>query len=225
MQPTGTSDGRWVTYTSTAGMKDMLLRKLASGAGRPEVLAEIDGSAYATDWSQDDQRLLIQIVDDSGDTDIYLLDLAAGEQPQPLRATQFNEGQARFSPDGRWIAYTSLESGNPEIFVESLGEDGARYRISTDGGSLAAWSATGDALYYADLAGGLLVTEIVIAGRSLTVGKTRRIASDMDAGLVRTYSIDRATGRLIIQRSVQDRVSNHLQLVTGWQNLLDGRRN
>jgi Tol biopolymer transport system component len=221
LSPVWSSDGRWITYASTSGGDDAIYRKLASGAGQPELLVEVDGSAVPAGWSHDDRKLAFQLIDDTGDADIWLHDLDHPDTLRPLRATPFNEGQARFSPDDRWLAYTSLESGSPEVYVERLEAGGGRYRISTDGGSLPIWAGDGTAVFFLDVTGRIQRTTLEMRGESLVIGETVVVTDGVEGGLIRTYDVDRTTGRLVAQRALADRVSDRLQLVTGWQNLLE----
>ncbi len=221
LSPTWSSGGGWIAYAATVSGDDVIYRKRASGAGQPELMVRIDGSATPSGWSSDDRRLLFSVVDSSGDSDIWVHDLDHPDTLRPLRATPFLEGQARFSPDDRWLAYTSVESGRPEVFVEALAEGGGRYRISADGASLARWNADGSALFFRDLTGRLLRTALTTRDGALIIGQTVVVTQGLEDSLAPVYAIDHAGGRLLVQRSLSDRVSDSLQLVTGWQNLLE----
>ncbi|MEZ4386059.1 MAG: protein kinase [Candidatus Krumholzibacteriia bacterium] len=218
--PIWTHDGQWVTYSTNVAGRNRLYNKRASGAGRPELLVEMDSEVYPDCWSSDGRQLILTVVGKQSDLDLWRLDLDSDAGPQPLRVTPFNEGGAAFSRDDRWLAYVSQEAGMADVFVESMAGDGGRYRISAAGGSNPVWSADGSALYYLDPTGRLLKTQLTLGDRSLDIGETSEIATGVDTDLVRTFDLDRTTGQLIVQRAVQNRVSDQLQLVTGWQNLL-----
>jgi hypothetical protein len=108
--------------------------------------------------------------------------------------------EAHFSPDGRWLAYVSDETGQPETFVESLTPDGGRWRISTNVGRNPNWSPDGDRLYYLDGTGALQATDIVETGDGLAVGRTRTVATGVVTGPYPTFSVDPADGRLLLAR-------------------------
>jgi Tol biopolymer transport system component len=221
LYPTWTSDGRYITYIMTASGQSQIVRKQASGAGQPEVLTRtVDSGAAPTDWSADDRKLLFTSIGNDGDTDIWLLDLDDPDSPRPIRSTPFNEGQASFSPDDRWIVYRSLESGIADVFVESLDAAGGRYRISAAGGHRPTWAPDASAIYYVDLTGRLQRTDVAIADGSLSIGQTTTITDGIEASLNRVYALDPAQDRILVQRPVAGQSSNRLELITGWEGLL-----
>ena len=79
---------------------------------------------------------------------MWLLPLGGERTPKPYLVTKSNEGTVRFSPDGRWIAYQSDESGRSEIYVQSFPEAGRKVRISNNGGDRPEWRKDGKELYY-----------------------------------------------------------------------------
>ena len=102
--------------------------------------------------------------------DIYVL--RAGESnPEPFLATPFDEGGPRFSPDGRWIAYQSYESGRGEIYVRSFPEGSGRQLVSTNGGEYAAWNPEGGELFYKE--GNRIMVLDVETGATFRAGKPR----------------------------------------------------
>src|ERR1019366_1716402 len=123
----------------------------ADGSTPPErltseaALQEEEPSSFSPDGS-----LLLLDVFNFSDTspantgyDIFVLPLSGERKLRPFLQTQFGEGSARFSPDGRWVAYHSDESGRFEIFVRSFPGPGARWQISTEGGRESRWSRSG----------------------------------------------------------------------------------
>jgi Tol biopolymer transport system component len=100
-------------------------------------------------WSADGKYLVFDSLSGELGTDIYIVDLAKGGKPQPWLASPFNEAYAAFSPDGRWIAYVSDESGRDEVYIRSFPEPATRIQISTEGGTGPLWSRDGKELFYA----------------------------------------------------------------------------
>ncbi len=224
LAPVWSADGRRICYSASTATGTAIFEKVASGAGRPTKIVDQPGNAYPSGWSHDDLRLAYTLVGDDGDWDLWVLDRGRADSLYTLRESPFDEGMAVFSPDDRWLAYNSNETGLPEIFVESLAGDGARYRISGSGGMHAQWSGDGTRLYYLDTVGNLYETRLETGAGALAIGETRIIASGIEVSIRKTFAVDRATGRLLAQRPEQDRVSNQFQLVTGWQNLLQRER-
>lgn len=90
---------------------------------------------------------------------------------QPFLRTPFNEGGARFSPDGRWLAYVSDESGRPEIYVQPYPGPGGKWQVSTDGGTEPAWNRNARELFYRS-GNKMIVVETTITP-SFSAGKPR----------------------------------------------------
>jgi Tol biopolymer transport system component len=131
-------------------------QRLASGAGAEELLAR--GSVW--DWTRDGRFLLLGKPDANNKEGLWLLPVEPSGQKReatPFLAGAFNEDQAQVSPDGRWLAYVSDESGKREIYVKpfspggSAGTDAARTKVSEGGGSYPRWRRDGKELFYLDL--------------------------------------------------------------------------
>jgi serine/threonine-protein kinase len=98
------------------------------------------------DWSLD-ETLLYQVTNISGGTDILAFD-PASKKSRPWLQTTFNEGEARFSPDGRWVAYVSDQTGRFEVWARPYGTTGSPVRVSSAGGHEPAWSHDGRMIFY-----------------------------------------------------------------------------
>jgi Tol biopolymer transport system component len=111
------------------------------------------------DFSRDGRSLIFGEADRNTGLDLWLLPVGEQRKASPVLRTRFDEDEARVSPDGRWIAYDSNESGRSEIYVTSR-EGGGRIRVSTDGGFSPRWRADGQELFYATPARGLMAVRI-----------------------------------------------------------------
>ena len=164
-------DGSQIVFTSgPEGVFD-LYQKPANGAHEAELLLHTDELKTPTDWSRDGRFVIYNSTNAQTKSDIWVLPLAGEKRPVPFLRTQFNEQEGHFSPDGRFVAYQSDESGRDEIYVRTFSPDalslgastGGKWQISTGGGSEPRWRRDGKALYYissdqklmqADVAGG-----------------------------------------------------------------------
>jgi Tol biopolymer transport system component len=153
--PTWSPDGKSIAFASNRRGHMDLYVKNADGTGEERLLLESQEDKTPEDWSRDGRYLVYRDTDPKNSEDIWILPLQGNAKPIPFLRTEFSEGLARFSPDGRWIAYTSTEAGNPEVYVrpfspENAGNEaaGGKWLISNGGGLFAAWRADGKELFY-----------------------------------------------------------------------------
>jgi dipeptidyl aminopeptidase/acylaminoacyl peptidase len=101
------------------------------------------------DWSADGQWIVYVRQTRQTASDLWLMPTAGDRKPKPFLTTQFDEWSARFSPDARWLAFASSESGASEVYVAPVGHPEAKQRISVGGGTTPRWGAGGRELFYA----------------------------------------------------------------------------
>jgi dipeptidyl aminopeptidase/acylaminoacyl peptidase len=120
-EPIWSPDGRSIAYTAVRGADTVLLKIAASGVGVADTLALFPRYVAATDWSRDGSLIAVQHWGGATRLDVAIVDVAAGIDREPVTAlgTEFRESHAAFSPDGRWLAYRSDESGRNEVYVRS----------------------------------------------------------------------------------------------------------
>lgn len=141
--PLWTPDGRHVLYTSN---DDIYMRAADASTEAQPVLAR-DGPQYAASWLNDARSLIFGAGHPTTLSDIWLL--PADSDPRPVIATGAREILPTLSPDGRWLAYTSDETGREEVYVRPFpNTDDAKWVVSRDGGVAPVWSPTGDELFY-----------------------------------------------------------------------------
>ncbi|MBZ5635666.1 MAG: serine/threonine-protein kinase [Acidobacteriia bacterium] len=151
-------DGNRIAFAAGAS-RDTLYEKASSGAGDEKELLKEPGKIHVpTSWSRDG-RFLLYYINNAPKTgvDQWMLPMEGDHKPVLLLGTEFNESQGSFSPDMRWIAYTSNESGRSEVYVRpfttsgpsgtpSLGE--GKWQVSKDGGDYPAWRADGKEIIF-----------------------------------------------------------------------------
>ncbi len=149
--PLWSPDGRGVVFTAAEDDGFGLFRKAANGAGQTERLAAgRPVMQVASDWAGGPDTLVVMRAAGMTSADVHLLPLDGGGDSRPLIATDAVEMLARVSPDGRWIAYQSNESGRWAVYVRPFPDvDGGKWQVSQGGGGYApAWSADGRELFY-----------------------------------------------------------------------------
>lgn len=128
-------DGRWVAFYSTR-QGGGIYRKASGGAGADELIAATGLATYPRDWSSDGRFILYDNVSDPANgVDLWIVPVQGERKPFAYLSTPFNEQQSYFSPNGRWIAYVSDETGRLEVFVQAFPVSGAKFQVSTSGGA------------------------------------------------------------------------------------------
>jgi Tol biopolymer transport system component len=143
-------DGRWLAYSAAApGGKDVFVRPLDGGPARRVV--DRPGVQWSTDWVRDGSALLVTDTEltagQEGNQDVWVQP-ADGTPGRPYAATPAHERAARVSPDGRWVAYESDETGRYEVYVQSYPTPGHKALVSAGGGVNPVWRGDGRELYY-----------------------------------------------------------------------------
>jgi Tol biopolymer transport system component len=141
------SDGRWVHYASRSKGGSSILRKPADGSGPEETLYVHPDTVYADSISPREPLAVLEASNKTG-VDLWLLPLEGDRKARPFVETPASESHGSFSADGRLIAYSSDESGLPQIYAREIGGSGNRFQLTTDGGDQALWSADGREIFY-----------------------------------------------------------------------------
>ena len=172
--PVWSPDGRRLVYCRARDAAPSLHVKPLAGGAEEVLLASTGSMQCASDWSADGRTLLFTDRHPSTGLDVWALPLGEDGKPSPVLRTPFREHQSRFSPDGRWIAHVSDESGRPEVYLEPFGGAGEKVRVSTDGGTSPHWRRDGRELFYESAAGEVTAVAVDL-GESVRVGTPERL--------------------------------------------------
>jgi Tol biopolymer transport system component len=168
LNPIWTPDGKRIIYRSNrTGILNMFW-KAADGSGEEERLTVSQSNQWPSAVSPNGQALAFV----SSGRDLWILNLTGDRKSHPFQKTPFNENSPSFSPDGRWLAYTSDESGRNEVYVQPFPAGGRKVQISTEGGEQARWAHSGE-LFYRD--GDKIMSIALTTQPTLVAGKPRMV--------------------------------------------------
>jgi eukaryotic-like serine/threonine-protein kinase len=148
LNPIWSPDGSRIVFTSDRQGVGSFFQKSAAGTGSEEPLLTTALAKQPSDWSPDGRFLLYRVQDPKTRYDIWAVRLDGDQKPFPVVQTNFDERDGQFSPDGKWIAYESDESGRFEIYVQPFPGPGLKWPISTNGGAQVRWRHDGKELFY-----------------------------------------------------------------------------
>jgi len=169
--PIWSPDGSRIVFRSSRNGAFDLFEKPASGAGEEQPLLVTPQSKSPLDWSRDGRVLLYAVQDDKTATDLWALPLTGERKAFAVAQTNFDEMQGQFSPDGRWLAYASNESGQFEVYVRPFPEAGGKWQVSTGGGTQPRWGRNGQELFYVAPDGRLMAAPIRVVQGAVDTGR------------------------------------------------------
>jgi serine/threonine-protein kinase len=140
--------GKTIAFTSNRGGAAGIWQMAADGAGQPEKLVSASQNPTLGSWSGDGKRLCYSPTSPETGSDIWVLSDDDSEDSKPVIVSPYQEFNPSFSPDGRWIAYVSDESGQPEIYVQPFPTTGQKWILSENGGDAPEWSTDGQTVYF-----------------------------------------------------------------------------
>ena len=182
-------DGESVVFASRRGGQSNVWRKSAEGTREAEQVTESDHFQVPSSWSADGRYLLINEDGSQTEMDLMVLDVEAGTV-EPYLQTEFNEESGEFSPNGRWIAYESDESGKNEIYVRPFPMAPGKWRVSSEGGIDPVWSPDGGVLFYRGADKKFYSAAVTVEGEGLRVGTVQALFDDhFDSYRGRSYDI------------------------------------
>jgi eukaryotic-like serine/threonine-protein kinase len=214
-------DGR-ISYTSNAS-GDMYMRA-ANGAGEPELLVKSPTTKHANDWSRDGRFIVYDDHNEKRRQDLYILPMSGDRKPVAFLVTDADETEAAFSPDGRWIAYSSDESGRRDVYVRDFAPErvpatgAVKVPISNAGGYKPRWHPNGKELFYLALDGTMMSVPVALTG-TFEPGAPRALFKTIANGFF-PYDVS-SDGRFLVNTlSDTSNQQSPITVVLNWQSRL-----
>jgi Tol biopolymer transport system component len=224
--------GDRIVFASPRGSPPTLYQKHVSGSGMEERLITSPDNSQPSDWSRDGRFLAYASLHPTSQWDLWLLPMSIAPEtdrkPVLYLQSESNENLGQFSPDGRWLAYVSDESGINEVYVGTLPEFTFARQISANGGSRPRWRANGRELFYVAADGTLMAVSVkpgdnFEASAPVALFKTgiRRTAVSGSYGYTQDYAVTRDGQRFLISAGPPDTVPTNI--VVNWTAALSPR--
>ncbi len=221
--PAWSPDGKTIAFQSGRGSLFHLYQKAADGSGKATPLLVDGASEYGPVWSADGRYVLFTRVRELGGAraEIWALPTFGGRKPFPVVQGQFPVSQPSLSPDGKWLAYLSTESGRPQVYVRPFPRGSGRWQVSASGGDWPEWARNGKEIFYQSADGKLVSVSITEAGSNLVIGKdTPLFPVNALVGPGWPYDVSADGKKFVVASQRQTQGSEPLTLVVNWPALL-----
>jgi len=214
--PIWSPDGTRVVFASNRKGSYDIYEKTADGSGDERLLLQSAELKRPNSWSPDGRFILYWSARNNGD--LMVLPLTGDRKPFPFLSTAFDEQQGIFSPDGKWVAYQSDESGHFEIYVRPFPGPGAQSQVSAGGGRSPRWKADGKELYYLTPDLKLMVVNLEVEGTAFTAAKPKALFQTHTNQATNRQQYDVARdGRFLIITDLPGSSAEPIHLLLNWQ--------
>ena len=217
LAPLWTPDGTRLLFASNrAGVWDLYERPVAERTPLDRLVLESDSNKYPQSWSPDGATLVYSAWNAGTGQDLWTLSMDDARRATPYLQTPFDEREAQVSPDGRWLAYSSNESGRPEVYVRPFPAAAGQWKVSVEGGTEPRWRGDGRELFYVG-PDRRLISVPIASGATFTPGLPAPL---FETRLADTWWWDYVVlpgGRFVIKQRVEQTPSSRVTVVLNWQ--------
>jgi Tol biopolymer transport system component len=225
--PTWSPDGTFLAFASHRNADRAAIYKITASGGRQDqpIYSDITRNPHPQCWSSDGKFLLVQ-VQGVLQTNISALPINSTETPSlvPYLDTQSNDTQGQFSPDGRWVAYTSDESGKFNVYVRPFPNGEAKWQISADGGSEPRWRGDGKELFYLTPTGTMMSVTVSAEGSNFHAAPPVPLFQTATTpialgswGNAPQYDVTKDGSKFLINTIVTPPTPPNLYVIANWQ--------
>jgi eukaryotic-like serine/threonine-protein kinase len=209
--PEWSPDGSRIAFSSNREGQFNLYQRLSSGAGSDEELLKSSEPKIIYDWSGDGRFILYRIRTKTR-LKLWVLPLFGEGAPYRLLQTEFNETFVKLSPNGKWVAYVSDETGRNEVYVREFQGSGDKYIVSTGGGGSPRWRWDGKEIFYAS-AGKIMAVDVKTVGAVFEPGVPKPLFASTRAG---SFDVTRDGQRFLISVPIEESSPEPITVVLNW---------
>ena len=217
--PAWSNDGRFVYFTSYENGEYSISAIAPDGAASSEKLVTLGqaplGAAFLA-ASPDGKYLAYARLDPAAKMSLYVVDLRGDRKPYPFLPAAVNGSAPAFSPDGKWLAFESTQSGRNEVYITPFPDGGAQYQVSTNGGERPAWSHTGKEMFYRENLTLMSVSVNSTAGK-VKLGTPTPLFEVAARNLNGRWYAVSADGRFLMNTTPASAQTHRFELVVNWQ--------
>ena len=221
--PVWSPDGKWIAYSSSRNGRTQVVRKRSDGSGAEEVLFEDQKTGLVpTDWSRDGKYLIFSrgpIL--ANDEEVWAVPVEGDRKPVVVvpHAENAFANQGRLSPDGRYLAYTSSESGQMQVYVVPFLSGQGKWQVSRENSSLPQWSSDGKTLYYFASNSSIASIPVTQAKGSLEFGTPTSHGTVLVTFQQFFYDVS-SDGKKVLLNSISDKSGESISIIANWPSAL-----
>jgi hypothetical protein len=214
-------DGERMYFSSNVTGRWNIYHAPLDASSPPQMLMDREHEQWSGSWSPDGQSFAFYDIKPESGRDIYVL-TAGQSEPEPFIVTPANERAPQFSPDGRWLAYVSNESGRDEIYVESFPVRGRKWTVSSSGGAEPRWSRDGGELFYRK-GNQMLAVDVELGDDFSALRPHVLFEGHFDSGVAGNpnYDVSSDGERFLMIRRIKEAIPNTIHVVLNWSHDLE----
>lgn len=215
VDPVWSPDGKQIAHVALSAHSTFTVHvRPASGGGSDEVIFESKNNLRTTDWSPDGSTLCLTQYSSQTQGDLLIISMNREKKMQTFVQTAYNEEDGRFSPDGRWIAYSSNETGQTEVYIRPYPGPGTPIKISPTGGAAPCWRHDGRELFYVSNDNKMMSIDIRSTASSLEGGTVRELFPRTP--IMEAYDAFPDGKRFLINRVIEPTQTDPVTIVVNW---------
>lgn len=213
--PVWSPDGSRILFASIRTGKSGIYQKLVTGAGKEVLLCQTASLSIPTDWSRDGRFAIFENIDAHTRYDVWVLPLSGDRKPFPFLQTESRELNGKLSPDGRWLAYQSDETGRPEVYVQTFPGQEGKWQVSATGGTRPVWRRDGKELFFISADDRLMAVDVK-SGVRFEHGVPKPLFEARTPSYA-TFDVSRDGKRFLMANLLDQGATQAMTVVINWQ--------